>query len=122
MLALIGVFISNRLLIQSFEGTNWHSKLIFVITLVCSVGILELLVLESFKSGDQEFRLLLWNILLTVLNSLTLLVTPTLLILKGIGALRISTGISLKGVVIPLYIVALFVGLYNQSGAPTTTA
>jgi hypothetical protein len=91
VLAFLSYLITKKFLVQSFEGSVWYSTIIFMVTMVCSVALLELLVLEAVKSGDVQLRLFIWKVLLSILNTLTLLVTPCLLISRAIRSLKLPS-------------------------------
>ena len=80
--------VANRYLFYGFEKNHTFSLVIFILVCVCSVGLLEMLVMEILAISSNNFRYYLWIFFISVLCYSTLFAVPALLIKKAIGGLK----------------------------------
>ena len=85
---LASYVIANRYLFYGFEKNHTVSLIIFILVCVCSVGLLEMLVMEILAISSNSFRYYLWILFISVLCYSTLFAVPALLIKKAIGGLK----------------------------------
>lgn len=107
--ALISYYVATRFVLKTFEVKSMYlSTLVFIVVCTCSVGCMEMLVLEMLDVGTNETRAFQWKVVITCLNISSLQIIPGLLIFKTIFAQRFRY-------IVRLYILMLAGTLYQYS-------
>lgn len=127
--AILAYLFAVKYLYQEFEHSLSLSLILFINVLVCSVGVLMMLVMEIVHAETPKIRGYMWVYIIANLTYSALFLVPTVLLVRAVNSLKFKRSSHLfKGSILIFYYILVVISLYKESssqeqdkGAKTTS-